>query len=250
MFPNLQIGPLSLPTSPLLMITAVWIGILLAEKYLDLNSQGTLSPARFNNLIFLLLVVAIVGARLGYATRYPQFYSDNLFAILSPRPEALDLSSAILFSTFTLLIYQHRNKLSLWLILDSFSPLVAFVAIILPISQLADGSTYGTVTGLPWGVFLWGALRHPVQLYEAVVTLMILLVTIPWKISRAPGTYFLKLTALLSLVQIAFQPFHGDGIPLYSNVRLYQFFAWLILAITLYLLFRKSGHHEPTTVNQ
>jgi phosphatidylglycerol:prolipoprotein diacylglycerol transferase len=59
------------------------------------------------------------------------------------------------------------------------------------LAGLPDG-TYGTETDLPWGVdFGDGVRRHPVQLYEiAVVLVLALLLTRPSRLATLPGMRF------------------------------------------------------------
>ncbi len=48
-----------------------------------------------------------------------------------------------------------------------------------PLANLASGDAFGAPSSLPWAIELWGAARHPVQIYEAVAAGLILWVCRP-----------------------------------------------------------------------
>lgn len=52
--------------------------------------------------------------------------------------------------------------------------LVAVLGVAVGIAHLAAGSAFGAPTSLPLAIELWGSWRHPTQVYETVVTVLIL----------------------------------------------------------------------------
>lgn len=68
---------------------------------------------------------------------------------------------------FTWLMGQIRPNLSLWKMEFTLIPLLYGHALG-RVGCFLAGCCYGTKTTLPWGVFMHGLIRHPVQLYEAL----------------------------------------------------------------------------------
>ena len=69
----------------------------------------------------------------------------------------------------------NAKKLEIWSVLDALSLLLPVIGMGLGLATFAVGSQYGTPTGLPWGINLWGEIRHPVQLYQTFGFLLIMI---------------------------------------------------------------------------
>ena len=65
------------------------------------------------------------------------------------------------------------------LILDVLAPAACVFGMGLALSDLLSGNNFGTPTTLPWAINLWGALRHPVQMYE-FIALGVVLMALVW----------------------------------------------------------------------
>jgi hypothetical protein len=52
---------------------------------------------------------------------------------------------------------------------------MAVFALSLSLSHLASGEAFGAPADLPWSLELWGARRHPSQIYEVIVASLTLL---------------------------------------------------------------------------
>jgi phosphatidylglycerol---prolipoprotein diacylglyceryl transferase len=98
------------------------------------------------------------------------------------------------------------------------------------------------VTQVPWGIELWGAVRHPTQIYAILAAISIALIVWPRKSKgdhkglRQPGVLFLTFLALTATARIFIETFHGDSVLLPGSVRALQVFAWFVLAVSLWLL--------------
>jgi phosphatidylglycerol:prolipoprotein diacylglycerol transferase len=106
------------------------------------------------------------------------------------------------------------------------------LAIGLGVSHLASGAAFGMETSLPWGIELWGATRHPTQVYEVGLALAILLI-LGWKVKNNPlkdGALFFLFVALTAGAQLFVEGFRGDSTLLPSGIRIGQVLAWLVLA--------------------
>jgi phosphatidylglycerol:prolipoprotein diacylglycerol transferase len=108
------------------------------------------------------------------------------------------------------------------------------------LAHLASGSAFGKETSLPWGMQLWGAMRHPSQVYESFASLLILCLLWFQKTDPRPGIHFLTFAALTSGARLFLEAFRGDSMLILDGLRVAQVAAWILLALSLFFLDRVS----------
>ncbi|HSV85512.1 MAG TPA: prolipoprotein diacylglyceryl transferase family protein [Levilinea sp.] len=251
MLPILQIGPLAIPFPTVILLLAIWIGMGQAEK---LAPRYQMNANRLLNLVMLGLAAGVIGARLAFAARFPGAFLDDPVSLLAPRAVMLDLPGGLLIGALAALIYGQRLKVPLWPTLDALTPTMAIFAIGFALSQLASGDGYGASTRLPWGIALWGAVRHPTQIYAVIAAILITVLVWPrqgkgeqsffWR----AGNTFLSFVALSAFARILLEPFRGDSVLLAGGLRQAQLAGWLILAASLWLIGKRMQtrvHEKP-----
>jgi phosphatidylglycerol:prolipoprotein diacylglycerol transferase len=103
----------------------------------------------------------------------------------------------------------------------------------LALAHLAAGTAFGKPTTLPWGIDLWNAKRHPTQIYELIVSLLIFGILWFRKNGYPGGSEFLLFTALTAGARLFLETFRGDSILVFGGVRLAQVIAWILLGAAL-----------------
>ena len=171
MMPILNIGPLAIQLPGLLILLGLWLGLSLAERHA--KSQDV-HPNILYNLVFIGLIFGVISARLAYVARYPAIFSATPLSLISLNPGLLDAWGGVAGGMIVTLIYGQRKSLQFWPILDALTPLFLVLFIALGLSNLASGAGFGAPTQLPWGILLWGAIRHPTQIYESLAAILIL----------------------------------------------------------------------------
>ena len=246
MLPVLNIGPLALQTPGLVMLIGLWLGLLLAEKF---SAKHGVPPNMLYNLAFVTLVAGVIGARLTYLFRYPEAFANSPLSLISLNPGLLDPAGGLAVGLISGAIYAQHKKMALWLTLDALTPLLAVMAIALGLSHLASGAAFGATTQVPWGIDLWGANRHPTQIYEVMAAVAILLILWPgkWGEQEPAGRYFLLFVMLSALAQLITEAFRGDSLLLTGGWRVMQIVAWLLLAASLWGLHRLQTKPEKPT---
>jgi len=235
MFPTINLGPLSLPAPELILILGFWLGSTFSERH---AKQFNLDPLILDKTLWITLLSGIIGARLSYVARSSFAFEGNLLAIISLNPDLLDPAGGLLISAAVGFLYLSRQQISVKAFLDSLSPLLGVMAIALSLSNFASGRGFGTATFLPWGIELWGEIRHPVQVYYiigGVLTLFFLLRFFRTK-TYQPGIIFTAFLSLTSGYRLFFSGFQETRFVTFSGIRISQVVVWAILLISLYLL--------------
>lgn len=235
MFPTLQLGPLAVQTPGLILLLAFWFGLWLAEKR---SARHGLHPEMLYTLAFVVILAGALGGRLAYVLRFPSAFLASPLSLISWNPGLFDAWGMIAAGSLAALIYGLRKRLPFWRTLDALTPALAVIALGLGLAHLASGNAFGAPTKLPWGVELWGLVRHPSQAYEILAATAIL----AWVAFRAPGLpgcLFLEFLAASAAARLFLEAFRGDSIILIGGIRSAQAIAWLIMAAALFLLDRR-----------
>lgn len=220
------------PRHWLLLLGAIWLGLNLSER----RAKAPLSPEVLSNLVFSGMLGYLLGGRVFYAVEHFSQVMQSPLSLFSISG-MFSLKGAMLTLVFTLLIYLQRHDLPLWPTLDALTPLLACVLIGLSLANLASGDGFGKESNLPWAWELWGARRHPTQVYEFIASLATLGVILRLR-PAAPGVLFLRFLALTCGWALFLFAFRGDSHLLPGGVRLEQVIAWLGLALSLWGLDR------------
>ncbi len=238
MLPTLQIGPLSVQLPGLLLLGGLWLGLQLAERH---SHRYNVPAAELYNLVFTALVAGIAGARLIYAARYVGVFAENPLSLFSLNPGLLDLPGGIVAGALAATVYGQRKGLRLWAVLAALVPVFAVLSVAFGLARFSAGTGFGNPTRLPWGIELWGEVRHPTQLYDTLLAVGILLAVWPGgKLQVLAGErIFLAFSTLTALAHLFVEAFRADSPLLGGGIRLVQVAAWLVLAASLWGLGRQ-----------
>jgi phosphatidylglycerol:prolipoprotein diacylglycerol transferase len=238
MLPILNIGPLAIQTPGLAVFVALWLGLTLAEKH---SSSRGIDPNHIYNLVAISLVAGILGARLVYAGRYPNAFIESPISLISINPSLLDPAGGVFLALVAAVIYAQRRSMSFWRTLDALTPVASVLAVGLGISHLASGSFFGFETSLPWAIELFGASRHPTQVYEILGALLILILIWPGRklVQRLQdGGVFLRFTVLYAVLYLLVDAFRADSAVILGGFRLGQITAMFVLVASVWFMGR------------
>ena len=171
MAPYLSIFGFSIQAYPLVLLVAVSAGLWLAARQ---ASRLGLDGDHVYNMGFYALLTALLGARLAFVLGHWPAYRDALLSALSPTPTGLAWREGLAIGGLVALIYWLRYRLPAGVALDALAPGLTLALSIERLGAFLDGRNFGEPTALPWGVTMWGDVRHSVQIYEMVALLVIL----------------------------------------------------------------------------
>ena len=237
MMPYLPIFGFNIPAYTLLLFMAVWVGLWLAAR--EARRLG-LDGDAVHNVGFYGLVATVLGARLSYVLGNWPAYLNAPLSALSLTPTALAWPQGAIIGLVVALIYRKRYELPFAGTLDAAAPGLALALAIIRFGAFLDGSGFGEPTTLPWGVYLWGEVRHPVQLYELAALFVILVVL--WRQRLQPpfgGHTFALFTALYAGSRHFLEAFRADVPLMAGGVRLIQPIALIILLGAVWYLYRR-----------
>ncbi|HUF37780.1 MAG TPA: prolipoprotein diacylglyceryl transferase family protein [Anaerolineales bacterium] len=234
MFPILQIGGLAIQVPGLLILLGIWLGLHTAER--GAGRHGVPAETLYN-LAFNAIIAAVVGARLAYAGLHLDAFIRSPLGLFSLRPELLDPLGGLAAGGLAFYIAVRRRSLDPGRVLDALTPLVAMLLIAIPVAHLAAGTGYGAPTELPWAVDVWGASRHPIQVYEILAATGIF----AWfqygprirNQTRISGVGFLNFLVISAAARVFLEAFRGDGLLIGPGFRLAQVAGWAIAAAGL-----------------
>ena len=127
----------------------------------------------FDALLPYIIVGIIIGGRLGYVLIYNfQYYQNNYLEILFLWNGGMSFHGGLVGIIISTLIFCNIKKINSFYFLDIIS-LVSPIGIFFGrIANFINGELIGKETSVPWGIIFSKSeniLRHPSQLYEAVL---------------------------------------------------------------------------------
>jgi phosphatidylglycerol:prolipoprotein diacylglycerol transferase len=234
MLPVLQLGPLAIRLPGLFLIAGVWLATMLVEK---VSPRQGLPGDALNSMIFYSLVAGVVGARLGYVLHFPDVYLADPLVVFSLNTFTLSPTEGLLAGGITALVYGRRRGLPFWRALDALTPSLAVMAIAIALAHVSSGDAFGSPSDLPWAVELWGARRHPTQVFELLAAC--LLFAYAWKGRERPpipGYAFLTWATMTALGRVFLEAFRGDSQVVFGELRIAQLAALLLVMAGLWAL--------------
>ena len=189
---------------------------------------------------FISLIAGVISARLLHVAKFPEAFISDPASLIAINFGLFDAFGGFAFGLIAALIYGQRKKFPLWSTLDAITPFFAVFMLALSIANLASGFAHGSESNLPWAIDLWGASRHPTQIYEAIGAGVILWFFWPSRISEKTisGTIILQFIAATAFARLFFELFRGDSLVIIYNLRWAQIISWVIVAAALW------GHQQ------
>jgi phosphatidylglycerol:prolipoprotein diacylglycerol transferase len=243
MFPVLQIGSAAIQTSKLLFFLGIFLGLTLSERFTRKRGEN---PDKQTNLVIIIGLAGLVTARLTYAVAHLALFQKNPAGLVSLDISLMDPWGGFAGASIAALIYGQRKHIEFWASLDRLTPFLAVLAVFIGLAHIASGQAFGSPATIPWAIHLWGARRHPSQIYETAGAIAILLLF--WRqfgSGSIKGTLFLKFAAWMSGLVVFLSAFRGDSHLILGSFRQEQLLALTSLGIALLLLENKSRTRKP-----
>ncbi len=238
------IGNVSVYTYGFFFALGILVALLMLEK--ESEKRG-LDADVIGSFAFWTIIMAIVGARIGWVMQYWPMYKGNWLAIINVREGGLAFHGGLVAGILVGIYFVTRYKISLPRLADSASLPLCIGYVIGRWGCFFNGCCYGLETGLPWGVatrFAEG-LRHPVQLYDSFLTFVLFWI-IRWrsKDQRFEGQLFLETLMGFAIVRFTVEFFRETPMKteILNQTQVYMFGLFAVpFMIELYKLFKLKG---------
>ena len=231
MYPLVQIGPFRLSSGGLVLLLALILGGSMLARVA--RARGGEQLARqADNCFYPVLIGAMIGGRLWYGLFNLDLYGRNPGLFVALRVSDFAGPGALLGGLLAGYLWCRWNEFDKLRLADSAALALPLVQALASIGLLLSGEAFGMPTTLPWGVPLFGTMRHPTQLYFTLAALIVLSV-LAW-LSRRPlpvGTLAVGYLGLNGLALLLIEALRADSLLLPAGIRVAQVFGLaLILA--------------------
>ncbi|WP_236785670.1 prolipoprotein diacylglyceryl transferase [Anaerococcus ihuae] len=216
----------------ILIITGVLIGAKFAQK--EFVKRG-FDEDFIYDMLFVILPLAIIGARAWYVIFEWDMYKNDPIQILNFRAGGLAIHGGILFAIIGLYFYAKKKEIPLIDILDVMAPSLAFGQAIGRWGNFVNGEAHGTPTNLPWAIIVDGVKVHPTFLYESIGDFLIFLFLINYRKKNPKkgiqtGIYFMTYGILRFFVE----GLRTDSLMI-GQIRMAQLTSVIYLLVGIYL---------------
>lgn len=230
-----RIGPLSLPTYPLLLLLGLYLGLWFGAK---VAGRRGLDPNHIYNAGFYAFLAALVAGRLAHVLRFLPAYAGDPLSILSPNLVAFEPLAALAGAIFIFGLYVHRHRLPVGAVVDALASGALMTLAFVSLADTLNGRHYGAPTLLPWALVQWDVYRHPVQVYEllGVVAVMALI----WAFLDRVRSGYVALVAIAgyAAVRLLVDAFRDQPATIGDGFRLTQVIALVALLLVLMTIYQ------------
>ncbi|MEA3455359.1 MAG: prolipoprotein diacylglyceryl transferase [Campylobacterota bacterium] len=158
----------------LALLSALWFA-----KYIIKKDKMPIEEATIDSFFIWIEIGVILGARIGYILFYDphtSYYLTHPWQIFNPFVNGefvgirgMSYHGAILGALIAAFFFGRKHRDSILMLLDVVGLAVPIGYIFGRIGNFLNQELIGRATDLPWGIYVDGVLRHPSQLYEALI---------------------------------------------------------------------------------
>lgn len=229
MYPLFELGPLRLSSGGLLLVAAAYLWGWLFERTAR-RRGGEALGAHAAAVTVPSLIAAALGGRLWYGLLSLELYGATPGLFLAPRLAELAWPGALLGGAAAGWFWARQRGAPVAALADAAALALPPALALAALGMLLSGEAFGTPTSLPWAVPLFGALRHPTQLYYAMTALLAWL----WlqRAASAPlpaGAHAARLLVANGLTMLLIEALRADALTLAGGLRATQIFGLAIL---------------------
>lgn len=242
-----------------LMYVLALLAALMMAKWIVTKDKMAIEKDVLDDYFIWIEVGVILGARLGYILFYDpntMYYVTHPWQIFNPFNQAgefvgirgMSYHGALIGFILGSYLFSRKHGYNFWYLMDIVAISVPVGYIFGRIGNFLNQELIGRVTDVSWGIYVEGALRHPSQLYEAVlegVVVAIIIFAVRNRVSSA-GILTLLYGALYALARFSAEFYRAP------DPQIGYYFGWMtqgqllsipmmvISIIGIYLLSKKQ----------
>lgn len=227
-----QLGPVAIQSYGTMLLLALILGYFIAVR--EARRRG-ISPESFTDFVIYAFLTGLVTARLLYVLLSLNEFLHHPISVLYIHQGGLSIHGGLAGGILAGIFFTRRRRIPFWRLADVCAPSLILGQAVGRVGCFLNGDSWGILTNLPWGVYTRyvSGLRHPVQLYEAVLNL--LLFTFLWWFrpkARREGQVFFYYVAGYSSIRFGVE-FVRDSAMLTPHLSVAQAASFVLAALAL-----------------
>lgn len=252
-----NLGSISVHWYGIMYALALLSAIIVAKWFIKYDKLP-ISNDLFDSYIWWAEIGVILGARIGYIIFYDpnaMYYLTHPWQIFNPfvNGEFTGISGMSYHGAFigfliASILFCRKHKVSFWFLADISVIGISAGYVFGRIGNFFNQELVGRVTDASWGIYVDGVLRHPSQLYEAVLEgiLIFLILVVIRKKKAFDGQLAILYGILYSLARITAEFFRQPDIQLgflyggWLTMGMLISGIFAILSIGIYFFIRKN----------
>lgn len=253
----ISIGPITIYWYSFLIFLSILIGLLIVKKEVV---KTKLDKDFIFDLIFYLIPVAIVGARIYYVIFNYSVFKDNFIDVFKIWEGGLAIYGAVIAGILFTIYYCKKKKQSILLTLDILAPCLVLGQAIGRWGNYFNGEAHGVVTSLSYlkslhipyfiikGMYINGNYYIPTFLFESIwcFIVFIILIIVRNKLKyKKEGIIVCLYFILYSLGRFFIEGLRTDSLYIF-NFRVSQIVAIILIIIGIVgiIILKKKGDNN------
>ena len=236
------------------------LGIIAAARLgLWLLSKDGVDTSRGSDGVAWMVVLGLIGARLLYVWENFQLFAAQPLRMFALTEGGISQWGGLFGAMVGAYIWARRTAFSFWKLIDAGGPAAMIGLAIGRIGDVINGEHHGTPTDLPWGVEYVnpdtlgqpGKVVHPEVAYEMALTLVLLLLILPFhqrlKRRLPDGVLGLVYLGLYGLGRFFLSYYRTDPSVVFGlrQAQLASLLMFVIAAVAIPILLRRRRRPEP-----
>lgn len=247
MHPLLQVGPLNLSTGGLLLLASVLTASSLASR-IAWRREGAALVSQVESIFLPAALGALLGARVWYGVLNWDLYGRDPALFVALRIADLAWPGGLVGGALAGWLWARARSYDVRALADTAALALPAAHLVASAGLLLSGEAFGVPTDLPWGINLFGAVRHPTQLYYALAAL------VTWatlwrgaRVRQPAGVIGTMYVGIHGLTLLLIEPLRADSLLLPGGVRAAQLFGLIILVLALVMARPRQLSPETAT---
>lgn len=235
MYPEIcRIGPFTIYSYGLMLALA-----FLASSYLARSEarRQNINPDTIFNLVFIVFVSGIIGARFFYIMQNLGFYIRRPLEIVMLAHGGLSWVGGLISGVLSGAVYIKHKKLSIYKTFDLIAPFIAFGQAIGRIGCLLNGCCFGRES--EFGIYfpVHEAILMPVQIYSSLALIIIFIILRFMQESpHKQGQVFFTYLLLYSSKRFFIEFWRADNPVVFLGLTLFQITSLIIFCVAVFNL--------------
>lgn len=248
MYPVLfQWGPITVRFYGLMYVVAILVGTYLIRREVR-RKKLSISDDSLYNLVLLVFVAGLIGARVFYVVFSLDYYLANPKEIPAIWHGGLAIHGGVIGGFLAALFYCRKREVPFFRLADTFAPSIILGQTFGRFGNFMNGDAHGTPTDLPWGlVFPANSIAgqqfgpvplHPTMLYEMILNFIIFALLMKLRLSPSKDGYIFSLYLIFySVGRFLVSFFRADNLMI-MGLSVPHLISVLIIGVAGYYLVR------------